>query len=169
MADKRSRRNNQWVLGITLAIGIGTSCYYLWKSLRSNDKRISEKTSRDAGIVEGIKSRCVVVTSSVINTMDVIPWCQLLSDEEELVLIVIPSCKDQFHLDLDPRVAYKVIRCDTILGVWSCIKSLKKQQLFVNIEEFPEGEQNVPDDIPRYVPSITYWKNENDILTTFSM
>lgn len=168
MANKRSRRNNQWILGITLAIGLGTSCYYLWKSLRNEDEGKSSGNPTK-GVVNDKKnrSRCVVVTSSVIDTMNIIPWLQLLKDEEDLVLIVVPSCKDRFHLELDPRIAYKVIRCDTILGVWSCIKSLKKQELYVNVGEFPEGERHVPDDISRYVPHITIWKNEKDILTTF--
>lgn len=168
MVNNRRRKNNQLILGITLAIGIGTSCYYLWKSLQNGeDGKISDTPIKDATNDERNKSRCVVVTSCVINTMNVIPWSQLLEDEEDLVLIVIPSCKDRFHLKLDPRFAYKVIRCDTVLGVWSCIKSLKKQELYVNIEEFPDGERSMPDDIPRYVPRITYWKNEKDILTTF--
>lgn len=46
-------------------------------------------------------------------------WYILLNDEDELDLIVNLSCKDWFHLDLDPLVVYKVIRCDTILDVWS--------------------------------------------------
>lgn len=46
-------------------------------------------------------------------------WYILLNDENGLVLIVILRCKDWFHLDLDPLVVYKVIRCDTILDVWS--------------------------------------------------
>ena len=120
------RNGNKWAIGIAMAIGVGTSCYYLYKSLHTTSTTTNDNTN-EKPLKD--KSRCVVVTKSVVESQDTIPWMDLLQKEKELVLIVVPSCKDGFKLNLDPRIAYKVIYCDTTLGVWSCVKSLRKDEL----------------------------------------
>lgn len=163
-----SRSSSKWAVGIAVAIGVGSSCYYLYKSLQSSTAS-PPHINKESETLPKNKSRCVIATKSVVESLDIVPWVQLLEDEKELVIIVVPDCKDKFKLDLDPRIAYKVIHCDTTLGVWSCVKSLRKHELFVNIGEFPEGEQTIPEDIPRYVGSIFQWKNKEDILTSFAI
>lgn len=175
MSERRPGGRSQWsrngsklAVGIAVAIGVGSSCYYLYKSLQSSTisppatKKNTENPPKN-------KSRCVIATKSVVDSLDTVPWVKLLEEEKELVIIVVPGCKDTFKLDLDPRIAYKLIHCDTTLGVWSCVKSLRKYELFVNIGEFPEGEQTIPEDIPRYTPSVFQWKNKEDILTSFAI
>lgn len=169
--QRRSGNGSKWALGITMAVAAGTTCYYLWKTFQSTrtTESATSSTENAAAVLGGHhdSSRCVIVTETVVDTLDVVPWQQLLQKEKELTLIVVPSCKDRFRLELDPRIAYKVIRCDTILGVWSCVKSLRKRELYVKLDDFPEEEQTIPEDIPRYCSSITHWKTREDILTTF--
>lgn len=163
-----SSNRGRWAVGMAVALGIGTSCYYLWKAWQNEaSEGTLQETVNNKEMSTGNTSRCVIVSKSVVDTVGIVPWEKLLVEEKDLVLIVLPDCKDNFKLDLDPQFSYKVIKCDTVLGVWACVKSLKKRELFVNIDDFPSDHKFIPKDIPNYVARIITWKNRDEILTSF--
>lgn len=132
----QSRRNQlgKWVsvfgCASAIAVAAGAAIYYLISSSEESDEHEKFKMNKP--------SRCIVVTESVAasKTFD---WSNLLT--EDVVLLVCPG----IHF---AEESTKVIRCDTMVGVWSCVRHLKKDQLLL---EKPELGESIPDDIPRYV------------------
>lgn len=132
MRQTRKGFQGRWfgVVGVVITVfaTVGATAYFL----SSSSKKVPG---------ENKASRCVVVTESVAASRDV-DWNDLLS--EDTVLLIAPGV-------LFPGESVKVIRCDTMLGLWSCVKHLKKDHLLLNQNEL---EGKVPDDIPRYVKNI---------------
>lgn len=126
----RSRRQYGKLLGIAGAVTLFGGLLAYW--LTSKASEASEEPLD--------KSRCIIITASIA---DETRWTPLL--DEDVVLVVAPG------VDF-PHKSYKVIRCDTMTGLWSCVRHLKKDQLLLKPNDL---ESPMPADIPRYTAHIT--------------
>ncbi|QLQ81742.1 hypothetical protein HG537_0F05030 [Torulaspora globosa] len=107
-------------------------------------------SSSDGSKRERRGSRCVIVTKSVAE-FDEINWESLL--KEDVVLVVAPGV-------LFSHQSYKVICCNTMSGLWSCVRHLKKEQLLLKPDDL---ETPMPADVPRYVGQVIHITSQLDL------
>ncbi|CCK70287.1 ubiquitin-protein transferase activating protein PEX22 KNAG_0E00190 [Huiozyma naganishii CBS 8797] len=166
MAPPRSQRKRalNCTGALVAAVGLGVTCWYLWKNY-TGEAEGEQRLSRE----EAAESKCVVVTPSVCDVQNMVHWEMLInSDQEDIVFLVAPGCHDRFSSEVlslvDEQFKYKAINCETVDGIWYCVKSLMKQQLYVIPSEVSNG---IPNDIARYVQDIGQWRTREDILVAF--
>lgn len=143
--DRRRQRR----FGLVVAVGIGVAAYLWWKG-RDGGSSDSETRSvirmrRQRGV-----SRCIVVTTSIEDLTE-IDWEDLLCDD--IVILVSPQVdnfKERNEITETNTQLHKIIECDTEVGLWACVRSLKKEEVIVNANDI-----EVPHDIPRYTSKIT--------------
>lgn len=91
-------------------------------------RRYISKEIQDTG---SSRSRCVIITDSVLNFMD--EHCDWL--EGDTVLLIAPSISPRARVRLENIVtnsanqAFKIITCDTYTGLWACARAVKKHDL----------------------------------------
>ncbi|CCF57486.1 hypothetical protein KAFR_0C04950 [Kazachstania africana CBS 2517] len=168
---RRLTRNGSLVrtvgTGVVLAIGAGIACWYWWRGPNASQEtnRLQQKEEEEHRKErEKEPSRCVIVTKTLSEMKD-FDWQKFLKDD--IVFIVVPGetfLDPSQGFEIDPKVGYKIIRCDTILGVWSCVKSLKKDSLIVIGDEVEGG---IPDDISNFTKNIRDVKSKEELLTIF--
>lgn len=140
--------------GAALTVAIGTTAWLLWDSSKED-----ENEKKDSKITQTYKSKCIIMTNSVSDSPN-IKWQKILADPN-VVLIVPPKVEfpQSAYINhvVDSKDIYKIIHCDTMAGVWACVKSLKKDELILSSSDLGE---TVPVDIIRYVK---YINDMNDI------
>lgn len=135
------------VVGTVTAVllGVGAVCYYSvpsWFSVGSSD------TDHHADDKKDRPSRCVVVTASLAGS-ERVAWKKLL--RQDVVLLVAPGVSFFERGKDDLEHGFKIIQCNSPLGMWSCVKHLQKDELLILKDELGF---DVPVDIPRYVKKI---------------
>lgn len=89
------------------------------------------------------KTKCIIISESIANSSE-IDWELVLT--KDVVLLVVPGVSF-------PHRSYKVIRCETMSGLWSCVRHLKKEQLLLIPTDLQTG---FPADIQRYTSRIVH-------------
>ncbi|QLL34134.1 hypothetical protein HG536_0F04600 [Torulaspora globosa] len=140
----RSRDHSRRLLGVVGAISAvcvtgGLIAYWA----------LSPSTS-DGSKQERRGSRCILVTKTIADS-NKINWESLL--KEDVVLVVVPGV-------MFLHQSYKVIRCSTMSGLWSCVRHLKKKQLLLKPDDL---ETSMPADVPRYVGQVIHIASELDL------
>lgn len=140
----KSRGYSRRLLGIfgaisTICVAGGLISYWALSPSTSDDSKQERRGSR-----------CIVVTKSIADS-NKINWESLL--KEDVVLVVAPG------VSFDNQ-SYKVIRCSTMSGLWSCVRHLKKKQLLLMPDEL---ETSMPADILRYVGQVIHIESDVDL------
>lgn len=156
MAHRKPNGSLPWcriasVAGI-VAAGIGAAVYFWNQSKVVNDHDKPFKKPKGP-------SKAIIITHSVASQKD-IDWDQLL--QEDVVLLVTPGVLFLEVTTNDRPLAhrYKIIHCDTMIGLWSCVKHLQKEQLlYVEVEIASE----IPNDLTRYVKKLINFKNSQQL------
>lgn len=134
MRQSRKSQAGRWIaiLGTVSAIAIaaGAAIHYLSGAPVSDNKDSLKR-----------KSMCVIVTDSIAASKE-FNWDDFLT--RDIVLLVAPGT----HFSQE---SFKVIHCDSMVGLWSCVRHLKKDQLLLEQSEINE---TIPVDIPRYTKEI---------------
>lgn len=134
MRQSRKSQVGRWIAIVgtvsAIAIAAGAAIHYLSGPPVSDNKDSSKR-----------KSRCVVITDSVAASKE-FNWDDFLT--RDIVLLVAPG----IHFSQE---SFKVIHCDTMVGLWSCVRHLKKDQLLLEQSEINES---IPVDLPRYTKEI---------------
>ncbi|QLG73136.1 hypothetical protein HG535_0E02200 [Zygotorulaspora mrakii] len=138
-----------------IVFGITAVWYYAVRRTSKPDKTENERLS-------SFTSQCILMTPSIskLKTMD---WSSVL--KYDVVLLVPPEVEFLADTDLASNNNYKVLYCDTMSGLWSCIRHLRKHQLIYVSEDL---QDTMPQDIPRYVKSIIDLKS-NETLQYFNL
>lgn len=148
--------------GVAIAATIGTAAWLSWKAYVEDSERNGTLDSKK------YSSRCIIITKSIVD-IGTIEWRRILRDPS-IVVVVAPSVEFPDTTSTDKQVSssdlYKVIHCETIAGVWACVKSLKKDELVVDSSDFEEG---VPGDIIRYVKHISDVHEQSEIETALGI
>ncbi|GAV47731.1 hypothetical protein ZYGR_0I00270 [Zygosaccharomyces rouxii] len=159
MTQRKSNGTIRWVrmagTAAILAVGIGAAIY-AW----SQSSSLSQTDDNQGKSVQKTKgpSKAIIITKSVAQ-VEGIDWIKLL--QEDVVLLVPPGIP--FLEDRDeesPAHRYKIIRCDTMIGLWSCVKHLQKEQLLYVEEEIADG---LPNDLTRYVKELVNCKDSEHL------
>ncbi|KAG0668471.1 hypothetical protein C6P45_004631 [Maudiozyma exigua] len=144
--------------GAALTIAIGTTAWLLWNSSKDEDKDM-----RATNTSQLYKSKCIIVTNSASDSPN-IKWAKILADPNVVLIIPpkveFPQSAYENHV-VDSKDIYKIIHCNTMAGVWACVKSLKKDELVLNSNDLGE---NVPVDIVRYVKHISNVEDMTSVL-----
>lgn len=147
-------------MGIAFAVSVSAAAYYLWKSSSEDDTNSMQPKAKKQS-----KSKCIIITESIAEIRG-IDWVSCLN--EDIVLLVAP-CVSFTILEKEyknnPTINYKVINCDTVTGVWACVKSLKKDEVIAISNEIKGG---IPEDIGRY-SIITNINTKEDFLNIFPL
>ncbi|SCW01439.1 LAFE_0D12596g1_1 [Lachancea fermentati] len=124
------------VTGILVAAAVG-----LFVIARLKDKPSKEKKS------EKKDPKTIIVTNTVYRAVD--NWESILQDD--VVLLIPPNCgfKDDLQ-SLDRDNSHKIIGCDTMEGLWSVTRHLRKKELVL----LPGELDGIPDDLARYCERI---------------
>ncbi|GAV52745.1 hypothetical protein ZYGR_0AI00270 [Zygosaccharomyces rouxii] len=151
MAQRKSRGALQWIrtagAAAIVAAGIGTAIY-LWTQ-SSSQSQTDDNQGKSVPKTKG-PSKAIIITESVARE-EGINWINLL--QEDVVLLVPPgvSFLEDRAGEESPAHRYKIIRCDTLMGLWSCVKHLQKEQLLYVEEEIAN---ELPSDLTRYVKKL---------------
>lgn len=124
----------------------------LYKPYRDNSKHhddTSNQENKKSSVSKKRTTKCVIVNGAVNEKIE---WINLLSEpNNDVIVLVSPECKSQFQTiirALPLQYCYKVIYCDTLEGVWSCVRSVRKSELYLM------AGLMIPDDIRRYTNEI---------------
>ncbi|CDH13179.1 uncharacterized protein ZBAI_04965 [Zygosaccharomyces bailii ISA1307] len=158
MFQRRTKGPYNWLcIGGTATVaaaGIGFICYMAWTSCSSNPERQREKNSKKT-------SKTIIVTSTI--SCHETNWGDLL--EEDVVLLVPPGVSFLENLQDELALHYKIIRCNKMTGLWSCVRHLRKDQLLYVASEIAE---DIPADIPRYVKRVIALETDEQVRTSLS-
>lgn len=145
--------------GVAIAATIGTAAWLSWKSYVEENERKKVVESKQ------FSSRCIIVSKSIAD-IDDIEWATILHSPT-VVVVIAPSVEfPDAASKVDSSDLYKIIHCETIAGVWACVKSLKKDELVVNSADFTDG---IPGDIARYAKHITDVQERDDITAVLAV
>lgn len=157
MKTSKNSRNSKFLRAVTttavLITGLGVVGYMWWNSNKQSlvDHDASTELSKKS------KSKCIVVTQNLLENNN-INWMSLL--EEDCVLLIAPGLDFQTIKDKDDFNDCKIIHCETMVGLWSCVKHLNKDILMYIPLEIQDG---LPIDIDRSISEIIELDGESDI------
>ncbi|CAG60970.1 PEX22 [Nakaseomyces glabratus] len=165
------RRKNQGYLAIIAAVSIGAAAYLWWRN-HSEDDSVSKFNQQDDGTAQdnqikekpAIKlgkkrlhrSLCVIISNKLSNLVE-LDWDEIL--QEDIVFLILPSVNDFQNSNDIKTDTHKIINCDTELGLWACVRTLKKNELLVCADDI-----KVPDDIGRYCDKISQIKSSQQLM-----
>jgi hypothetical protein len=134
LLDKRQRRN-LGIIGAIVTLGAGAYALYCYlQKEKIKDEQIGTRYTR--------RPITIVLSESILSSN--IPINEILSKTSEVVVVIPPDLTvDDLNEQLDPSVEYKVIECDTFEGMWSVVKHLNSETIFIVkddlAEDIPEG------------------------------
>lgn len=147
MVQRRAKGPYNWIRiggAATLVVaGLGAACYIAWTSYFSARRSELETEKRSKR-----PSRAIIVTETVAHQRE-ISWHDFL--EGDVVLLVPPGITFLENKQNELANRYKIIHCDTMAGLWSCVRHLKKDQLLYVVSEIVD---DIPTDICRYVKQV---------------
>lgn len=160
MFQRRPKGSYNWLhiggAATVAAAGIGFICYIAWTSCSSNpERRGEEKNSKKI-------SKTIIVTSTISRQKE-INWGDLL--EDDVVLLVPPGVSFLETPQDELFLHYKIIRCNKMAGLWSCVRHLRKDQLIYVASDIAE---DIPADIPRYVKRVIVLETNEQVRTSLS-
>lgn len=141
-----------WTQSVILG-GILFGGYLIYNNVYKPYRDSTSESPRTATSSKRGNTKCIIVNGGSVN--EKIEWVALLSDpSKDIIVLVTPECKQQFvnivaSLPIEHR--YKIIYCDTVEGVWSCVRSVRKLALYLM------PGMVVPDDIRRYTPEVVLY------------
>ncbi|CCD23034.1 ubiquitin-protein transferase activating protein PEX22 NDAI_0A08820 [Naumovozyma dairenensis CBS 421] len=154
------------ITGSVLAITTGLLCWAWYKNSVAStqnkdqdDNKQNNKKNKESGKEKNTvidtdnkkPSKCIIVTEQINNITNV-NWEKLL--KKDVVLLLSPDISKIHELNEDnveKANLSKVIHCETGLGMWACVKSLRKDQLICMPSDLEDG---IPDDIKHFVKQI---------------
>lgn len=161
MTQRKSGGTLRWIrtagAAAIVAAGIGTAVY-LWTHSSSLSQTDDSPQGKSIAKVKK-PSKALIITKTVVQ-QDGVDWIKLL--QEDIVLVVHPGVsfpRNEAEED-SPAYRYKIIHCDTMIGLWSCVKHLQKEQLIYVEEEISDG---LPDDITRYVKKLISCRSAEEL------
>jgi hypothetical protein len=134
LLDKRQRRN-LGIIGAIVTLGVGAYALYRYvQKEKIEDEQTGTRYTR--------RPITIVLSESILSSN--IPINEILSKTSEVVVVIPPDLTvDDLNEQLDRSVEYKVIECDTFKGMWSVVKHLNSEIIFVVkddlAEDIPEG------------------------------
>lgn len=160
------------ITGTVLAVSTGVACHYLYKNFNATNATNATNAANAANAAKELKddkkgiklessvketkkkqpSKCVIISNKISN-VEGMDWSELL--DEDITLIVAPGVtfldqpKEEESIGREHQ--FKVIRCDTLIGMWACVKSLRKDQLIVCPGDIEDG---IPEGIDQFVKKI---------------
>ncbi|AQZ09111.1 PEX22 (YAL055W) [Zygosaccharomyces parabailii] len=160
MVQRRPKAPYNWLriggAATVAAAGIGLICYIAWTSCSSNPERQGEEKNSK-------KTSKTIVVTNTISCQKEISWGDLL--EKDVVLLVPPGVSFLENPQDELSLHYKIIRCNKMAGLWSCVRHLRKDQLLYVAGEIAE---DIPEDIPRYVKRVTALETNEQVRTSLS-
>ncbi|CAI4037060.1 hypothetical protein SMKI_01G0150 [Saccharomyces mikatae IFO 1815] len=158
---KLNKSRTLGIVGATVAV-LATS-YYIYQKLTSTNGDGDTRLSKDDVTEENKKARkskCIIMSKSIQRLT--INWNEYANDD--LVLLVPMSqtngsLKQQIE-DIFQKSGneHKIIYCDTMDGLWSCVRRIGKFHCILNSKDFTGSDNNntvvIPDDIGRFAKLI---------------
>lgn len=149
MLDRRQRRNAS-IIGALVVLGAGA--YALYSYLTSEgDGDVEVVNDNDSRRKYTQRPITIILTESILSSN--LPLNEILKKTSDVVLVVPPdlSVDEDLQDEFEPDVEYKVIECETYEGVWSVVKHLNGEIIFVVKDDLPS---ELPEGLERYVGEI---------------
>lgn len=142
--DRKRLKSLGIIGGAVVLLGAGGFALYqyIWESQNEEDTEVTAKYTS--------KPITIILTDSIISSN--LPIKEILLKTENLVVVIPPnlSIKD-LNEEIDETISYKVIECSTNEGVWSVVKHLNSEVIFVVNDDL---EEELPENLQRYVGDI---------------
>lgn len=172
MAPGSNRRlsKSKTVGVVGTAVAILATSYYLYQKLTSVNDADDALAREEDSLTKARtprKSKCVIMSKSVQGLS--IDWSEYVADE---VVLLVPTShtNESFNRVIEDAFynsgnEHKVIYCDSMDGLWSCVRRLRKFQCILNSKDFAgdSGAATVPEDVHRFVKSVID-SDEEDVL-----
>lgn len=136
MDRKRKRLFGLGIAALAAFTATVASIYYL-------TQQDTIETERDKKYTR--KPITIVLTESVLSSK--LPINEILKKTENVVFV----CPIEVEIPLDETISYKLIPCDTEGGLWSIVKHLQSDTIFVVRDDLQE---DIPQGMERYVGNI---------------
>lgn len=134
---------------------VGAGAYALYSYL-SKDKKVDQQPSQKYTK----KPVTIVLTESILTSN--IPINEILAKTCDVVVVVAPELSlEDLNEELDPSVAHKVIECETLQGVWSVVKHLNGEVMFIVKDDLSE---DIPEGLERYVGEIVELEQNSTVI-----
>lgn len=172
----RSRINKTRALGIVgTAIAVLVTSYYIYQKVTSAKEDNGARPPEGDSVKENKKARkskCIIMSKSIQGLP--IKWEEYAADE---VVLLVPTS----HTDGSMKQAiedafrktkneHKIIYCDSMDGLWSCVRRLGKFQCILNSRDFTSSGGSdaavVPEDIGRFVKFVVDSDIEDVLIDT---
>ncbi|CCH44643.1 Peroxisome assembly protein 22 [Wickerhamomyces ciferrii] len=140
---------------ISAAILFGIGCITLYKSIQSeetpNQSKSENKGDKTKEIANKYTSKpvTIVVTDSIISAK--LRLGEILSLTQDVVLVLDPNLNKQDLIGIEPQQEYKIIECESYDGLWSIVKHLNSELIFVVKDDLIE---DLPKNLSRFVGEI---------------
>lgn len=155
-----SRINKSRTLGIVgAAIAVLATSYYFYQKVTNTEDDNGIRPRKDVSTEEGKKARkskCIIMSKSIQGLP--INWDEYAADE---VVLLVPTTQTNGSIKQAIEDAFrksknehKIIYCDSMDGLWSCVRRLSKFQCILNSKDFTGSGSDtavVPEDIGRFV------------------
>ncbi|AET39814.1 ubiquitin-protein transferase activating protein PEX22 Ecym_5011 [Eremothecium cymbalariae DBVPG len=139
VAERRTSRILKPLVAVAgFALAAGVIVYSYWNSSDTPEKKRNYKEYR---------RKCIIWSPAVEQSSNL----ETILLEDSVILIPPESGSLQDLLAVGNENAYKIIKCDTWQGVWSCVRHLRAHYLLLKECEIPEA---IPVDILNYVNKI---------------
>ncbi|EHN03844.1 Pex22p [Saccharomyces cerevisiae x Saccharomyces kudriavzevii VIN7] len=161
------------IVGATVAI-LATS-YYFYQKLTSASGDDDLRPLKDGSATKNKKARkskCVIMSKSLQGLS--IDWSEYVTDD---VVLLVPMSQTEGSVREAIKQAFyssgnehKIILCDNMDGLWSCVRRLGKFQCILNSKDFSGAEGSdtavVPEDIGRFVNFVVDSDIESVLIDT---
>lgn len=149
MNSSTRRRLWPWAVTLGVAVAAGVALYKFFEDLEDDDLDFSSSDQLEQSIKYTNKPITIILTESILSSK--IPLIEILNKTENIVLVIPPDLSLADLPEIDDSISYKVIETDTYEGVWSVVKHLKSEVVFVVNDDL---KKDIPEDVGRYVNEI---------------
>lgn len=159
MTFNSKQRRQLGLAGAVLVLGAGAYALY---------RQCKEEILEEPATSYTKKPITIVLSESILSSN--IPIGEILAKTSEVVVVIPPDLSiSDLNEKLDPSVVHKVIECDTFAGVWSVVKHLNGEIVFIVkddlAEDIPEGLER---ELFKLDEKITRTNKEQDTLVRLS-
>lgn len=145
MSNFNSKRLKKMGLIGCVVVLLGTGGYALYQSYLNKEQEQEQITAKYTS-----KPITIILTDSIISSN--LPINEILLKTDNIVLVIPPNLSvDDLNEEIDESISFKIIECSTNDGVWSVVKHLNSEVIFVVNDDL---NYEIPKNLQRYVGEI---------------
>ncbi|CCE64506.1 hypothetical protein TPHA_0H03030 [Tetrapisispora phaffii CBS 4417] len=164
MATRGNNRNNGFNLFIKstcVLVGLGIAGYMWYRNAGNEERDADEELATNEKKTMMQKHSSIIILSTSLLKDTSIDWNSIL--ENDCVILVMPGLKFDNLANINKSYKYKIIHCDTMTGIWSCIKHLRLNTLYYIKEELGPDYDDISVDLRNIFTTIRILDVDKDM------